>query len=326
MRIRLHVSLAAAIFGCFATVLFAEPAKLYWTEEGFVGIKRSNLDGSQVENVLATGENVAYLTASFSLEKLFYAVGSPTPQLWSADLNGQNRQLLATFDDANYVRGMAFDPATQRLYWTSSHGYAAGNGKVHSANVDGSDVQQVLALSDNYPYGMAVDADSGRMFWANTLAASLERASLDGTAREVIDSGATSATSQLAIDSVAQRLYWNDPENNRIRWSNYDGSQAADIVALSSAFTAYDSGIAVHHPSGSLFWSDTSTDRIYRARLDGSDPMIIIGSGLSNPGSMIVVGVPEPRSGLLMLAGLLLAVAAGWVRRSAVTHHAAAPR
>jgi hypothetical protein len=203
---------------------------------------------------------------------------------------------------------MAFDRATQKLYWTSSHGYAAGNGKVRSANFDGSDVQQVLALSDKYPYGMAVDARSGQMFWANTLAASLERANLDGASRQVIGSGASSGTSQLAIDPVAQKLYWNDPEHNRIRWSNYDGSQAADIVTLSSAFTAYDSGVAVHHHSGFLFWSDTSTDRIYRARLDGSHPMMIIGNGLSNPGSMIVVGVPEPRSGLLMFFGAMLAI------------------
>jgi hypothetical protein len=64
----------------------------------------------------------------------------------------------------------------------------------------------------------------------------------------------------------------------------------------------------VHHHSGFLFWSDTSTDRIYRARLDGSHPMMIIGNGLSNPGSMIVVGVPEPRTGLLMFFGAMLAI------------------
>src|SRR5689334_7669840 len=82
--------------------------KLYWTDPNLHKIMRSNLDGTTVEPIIATNEDLAYITASDSLGKIFFTIRSPTPQLWSADFLGQNRQLLATFDSANYTRGLAF--------------------------------------------------------------------------------------------------------------------------------------------------------------------------------------------------------------------------
>jgi len=289
----------AAVLSCASSSAVAA-AKLYWAEEAG-SIKRSNLDGSEVETVIFTGEDFAYLTASRSSKKLYYAIGSPTPQLWSADLDGENRELLATFDDANYVRGLGFEQDSQKLYWTSFHGYRAGNGKVRSANADGSNVHNVLTLSDGYPYGMAIDHASNQMFWANTEQNTLERAKLDGTGRQVIGTG-VSLTTQLAVDPAANKLYWIDVEDVKIHWSNYDGSESAVIASTGSRFTyAYDSGIAVDHASGSLFWSDTSTDQIYRSDLDGSNATVIISGGLHNPGSMVVVNNPEPSCGLVLL-------------------------
>ena len=292
------VVVTAVVLSCAAPSAVAA-SKLYWTDEG--SIKRANLDGSEVETVISTGEDFAYLTASRAEKKLYYAIGSPTPQLWSADLDGGNRELLATLDTANYVRGMAFEQDSRKLYWTSFHGYQAGNGKVRSANADGSDVRDVLTLSDGYPYGMAIDHAANVMFWANTDQNTLERAKLDGTGRQVIGTG-VSLTTQLAVDPAANKLYWIDVEDVKIHWSNYDGSESAVIASTGSRFTyAYDSGIAVDHASGSLFWSDTSTDQIYRSDLDGSNATVIISGGLHNPGSMVVVNNPEPSCGLVLL-------------------------
>jgi sugar lactone lactonase YvrE len=296
MRVRhtpvLALVVTAILLSCASARAGDAPhQKLYWTEEG--AVKRSNLDGSGVEAVVQTGENIVYLAASQSANELYYAIGSPTPQLWSADLDGGNRQLLATLDTANYVRGLGFDAPSKTLYWTSFHGYQAGNGKIRSAGADGSNLQDVLALSDGYPYGMAIDPAPGLMFWANTEQNTLERAKLDGSDRQVIGSG-VSMTTQLAIDPAANKLYWTDVDDLRIHWSNYDGSDSAVIASPGSPYPAYDSGIAVDHASGFLFWSDTSTDSIYRANLDGSDAAVLIAGGLDNPGSLVVIHNPEP--------------------------------
>jgi sugar lactone lactonase YvrE len=300
--------------------------KLYWTEEyhtegGANGlpvevpgkINRSNLDGSDVETVVAANEDIVYLTASQSARKLYYAIGSPTPQLWSADFDGQNRQLLATFDSANYVRGMAFEQDSKKLYWTSFHGYQAGNGKIRCASADGSNVHDVLSLTDGYPYGLAIDHAANLMFWANTEQNTLERAKLDGSDRQVIGSGVVSLSTQLAVDAAANKLYWTDPDGLRIHWSNYDGSESAVISEDGSRYPAYDSGIAVDHPSRSLFWTDTASDQIFRANLDGSDARVIYNGGLSNPGSLVVVSNPEPSVGCVFLS--VLGASAAMARR-----------
>jgi low density lipoprotein-related protein 2 len=327
----MRVKYAAASALVIGSVLACAPSsavgavqKLYWTEEGHTErasdgsrveipgkINRSNVDGSDVETVIAANENFVYLTASQSGHKLYYAIGSPTPQLWSADFDGGSRQLLATLDTANYVRGMAFEQDSKKLYWTSFHGYQAGNGKIRSANADGSNVHDVLSLSDGYPFGMAVDHASNLMFWANTEQNTLERAKLDGSERQVIGSGVVSLTTQLAVDPAANKLYWTDVDDLKIHWSNYDGSESAVISAPGSRFPSYDSGIAVDHASGSLFWSDTASDQIFRANLDGSDARVIVTGGLSNPGSMVIVANPEPSVGWvfcsLLTAGATLA-------------------
>jgi sugar lactone lactonase YvrE len=301
------VLVTVAVLSCAAPGARAAAEKLYWTDEGT--IKRANLDGSEVETVISTrtkdnpaGDDFAYLAASQASRTLYYAIGSPTPQLWSTDFLGGDRQLLATLDTANYVRGMAFDQASKQLYWTSFHGYQAGNGKVRAADADGSNVRDVASLTDGYPYGMAIDHAAGLMFWANTEQNTLERAKLDGSDRQVIGTGVVSMTTQLAVDPAANKLYWTDVDNLKIHWSNYDGGESAVISALGSRYAAYDSGITVDHSSHSLFWSDTSTDEIFRADLDGSNARAIISEGLNNPGSMVVVNNPEPSVGLVFLS------------------------
>ena len=291
-KLRLASEFRCGFFGLTVNVdpgeVFAETIqKLYWVEE--IGeIKRSNLDGSQVETVLAAS-GVTYLAADQTLGKLFYAIGSPTPQLWSADFNGDNRRLLATLDTANYVRGLDFDAYSQTLFWTSSNGYVAGNGKIRSADADGSNLRDVLTFTEPYPYGMAIDSAIGKMFWSNTIDRTIEQANLDGSSRHVPVTDTKVYAAEMTLDPVSQKLYWF--ADNDILWSNYDGTEMASIGSV----TGYtDFGLTVDHSSGFLFWTDTREDAIFRANLDGSDATAIVTDGLSNPGSMIVLAMPEP--------------------------------
>ena len=195
----------------------AAQTKLYWTDPNLGIIKRCNLDGSTVETVLNTGEDIAYLTAANSLGRIYYSIGSPVPQLWSADFAGQNRRLLDTFDTANYTRALAFNPADSKLYWSSSHGYVAGNGKIRSANNNGLNVTDILTLSERYPYGLAIDPTAGKMYWIDTVDEKrIERANLDGTARETVINGSVGFTGQITLDPIGQKLYWVDSEHGLV--------------------------------------------------------------------------------------------------------------
>lgn len=306
-------------FGFFLMILLAvfiqsrtvdgQVNKLYWTDSNLQQINRSNLDGTQVETIIAFNEDYSYITASSSLQKIFYAIGSAVPQIWSANFDGSNRQLLATFDTANYVRGLSFDANSQKLYWTSSHGTQSGNGKVRSMNANGTGLQTILNVADNFPYGMAVDPTVGKLFWANTAHDQLSKANLNGSSVQTFASGKVGDSSQLTIDTVSQRLYWNDISTESIYQSNYDGTGLSAIGTISRA--AYDSGIAVDHNSGYLFWGDTQIDVIYRSDLDGGNRTTILSTGLSYPQSFVVVSVPEPSTlgiCILLLFGIAFVI------------------
>ena len=70
-----NFSIALAFTLCFASVLLAQPNKLYWSDAGTSLIQRSNLNGSTVEDVLMTDSPVAL---AFDLEngKMYWSIAA----------------------------------------------------------------------------------------------------------------------------------------------------------------------------------------------------------------------------------------------------------
>ena len=107
-----------------------------------------------------------------------YAIGDPVPMLYRCTPDGASQELLLTLDTHNYVRGLALDPVGGKIYWSSSDGYVAGNGKIRRANLDGTGVED-LVTGMIYPYGIALDMATGKMFWIRQEVNSIWRANLD---------------------------------------------------------------------------------------------------------------------------------------------------
>jgi hypothetical protein len=276
--------------------------KLYWTDINLHAIKRSNVDGSNVETIVSVVQDYAYISASQTQNKIYYTIGSPTPQLWSADFSGTNQQLLATFDSANYTRGLAVNDTNSKVYWSSFDGYSSLNGKIRSANLNGSGVSDLISLGTTLPYGTAIDTAHGKLFWIDTASPQqIETANLNGTGRQTIVSG-SAGTAQITYDPVSNKIYWVDGQHGFVYRANVDGSNLSQIGTLSPNGEA---GIAVDGALGKVFWSDTFLDKIYSANLDGTGKTAIVSSGLDAPFSLTLVNVPEPPAVLLAVAAAL---------------------
>lgn len=180
-----------------------------------------------------------------------------------------------------------------KIYWSSSDGYVAGNGKIRRANLDGSGVED-LVVGMIYPYGMAIDMATGKMFWIRQEQNSIWRANLDGSnAESLIPLGPSSYAFCLAVDTANARLYWTDPGNSMIGSANLDGTDAHPIAALDPS--SLDAGITVdggpqgqwrsiggrplfttgsddttNSGSAALFWADTINHQVYASALDGT--------------------------------------------------------
>ncbi|MEO2018100.1 MAG: Ig-like domain-containing protein, partial [Fuerstiella sp.] len=119
-------------------------SKLYYTDDvSYEGIRRVNLDGSNVENVVnITGYySVAkHLALDVDAGVVYFTVdidtGNEDGKIWRADLDGGNQQVIA---DVNAF-DIEIDQAGGKLYWTSKT-------HIQRANLDGSGIEDLVELS-----------------------------------------------------------------------------------------------------------------------------------------------------------------------------------
>jgi hypothetical protein len=184
---------------------------------------------------------------------------------------------------------------------------ASGGGRLFSINPDGSD-KTFLVTGCPVPDGVAVDVQSGHIYWTNMGVpsandGSIERVNLDGSNRTtIVPSGGTYTPKQLHLDAGNRKLYWSDREGMRVMRCNLDGSKVETLVQTGHGgedrrdATNWCVGVAVDHAGGHLYWtqkgpSDAGLGRILRAGID-----LPTGESATNRSDIEVVfkDLPEP--------------------------------
>ena len=214
----------------------------------------------------------------------------------------------------------AIDVANDKLYWTEQTSNRTG--KIHRANLDGTNAQLVKNLT-SVPYDIALDAAGGKIYLTNSWG-KIQCLNVDGShfqadlitgldaprglALDVSEGGVywTEMTGHIRranlggsnIQTVAKKrgmigsiivvgsyLYWTEKiseELGKISRANLDGSNVEDIITLSSVPV----GIAVDVAGNKLYWTETR-GHIQRANLDGANVEDIV-TGLVAPGQLIL--------------------------------------
>jgi len=126
-------------------------------------------------------------------------------------------------------------------------------------------------------YGIALDTDSEKIYWADSSSGDIKRSDFDGSNIETIHTGLGSLRG-IAIDANGGKLYWVDFTGFIYR-SNIDGSNIETIISGLS----FPRCLALDIDAGKLYYGGNGG--IKRSNLDGSDieDIIIIGTvgGLS---------------------------------------------
>jgi hypothetical protein len=175
-------------------------------------------------------------------------------------------------------------------------------------NPDGSD-RKVIVTECRYPDGIAVDVESGHIYWTNMGVpnlndGSIERADLDGRNREtIIPQGGTFTPKQLKLDKENGKLYWCDREGMRVMRANLDGSKIETLVDSSHGdprpgpdLTKWCVGIAVDAGRGQIYWTQKGPDKGGLGRLFRANIEIPKGEHAANRTDIEVLfdGLPEP--------------------------------
>ena len=152
-------------------------------------------------------------------------------------------------------------PIDVSMYWTDTR-----TDKVQRANLDGTNIQDLVNTGLSHPSGIAVDVADRKVYWTDTGTDKIQRANLDGTNIQDLVTGVRTPT-EMDLDVAAGKMYWSDSATNKIQRANLDGTNVEDIVTdLAGAWVP-----ALDVSGGKIYWSDANTDKIQRANLDGTN-------------------------------------------------------
>ncbi|XP_011297971.1 low-density lipoprotein receptor-related protein 6 [Fopius arisanus] len=151
--------------------------------------------------------------------------------------------------------GLAVDWISQNLYWSDT-----GTRRIEVIRLEGSS-RKVLIWQDLVePRCLTLDPGRGHMYWSEWgKSGSIERAGLDGSARQVMISN-IGKTHGLTIDHSANKLYWADLFTPAIDSFDLKTSKRRAVIKQD---IVYPFGITQYLDY--IYWTDWNTGDIERA-------------------------------------------------------------
>ncbi|RHZ62477.1 uncharacterized protein CDV56_108759 [Aspergillus thermomutatus] len=106
-------------------------------------------------------------------------------QILQVSTDGHVQRVLATAQ--SLPDGLAVDPASKRMFWTNMGVPGKDDGAVYSANLDGTDIQTVIAPGVvNTPKQLTLDTKSKKVYFCDREGLRVVRCNYDGSGFEVI--------------------------------------------------------------------------------------------------------------------------------------------
>ena len=296
----LDLVLVAQHFG--ETIPEPEPIAqyIYWTEWGSGKIRRANLDGSNVVDIVDTGYFPVGIAIDLSGGKLYWtdktsnnhSDPNATNRVARANLDGTNIEVL--FSESNTADSIftyfqiVLDSTEGKIYWSKAIATPVEEGAILRADLDGSNVEEIITglgrpadVRFVGPRGLTLDLSIGKLYWGHCGTGKIQRANLDGSNVEDIITGQV-CVQDVEFDVSGETIYWADYGEvygkGSIHRANLDGSNAEELASgYSNPHT-----IVFDSFTNKIYWTSHGDGSIYRANHDGSNIERII-SGLGRP-------------------------------------------
>lgn len=182
--------------------------KIYWTDTNEFAIRRSNLDGSEVEDLITRG---LIFPSAIALDvprgKMYWGEQSEkSGAIWRANLDGSNPELVV---NTAFHRGLAVDSVNGKIYWSTSITFSYG--ELWRANLDGSGAEGIVSSQQAFfkPAAVAVDPAAGKVYWTDYTIDVVRRANVDGSGMETIYAvGGNFNPRGITVDHDGGKIYW----------------------------------------------------------------------------------------------------------------------
>ncbi|KAJ5742767.1 uncharacterized protein N7511_011168 [Penicillium nucicola] len=174
------------------------------------------------------------------------------------------------------------------------------SGQILKVTANG-ELRETILKGQALPDGLAIDSTCNRMFWTcmgvpGKSDGAVYSSNLDGSdIKTLVAPGVVNTPKQLALDSVAQKIYFCDREGCRVYRCGFDGSNLEVLVDnVANDLTSEEIvlnwcvGIAVSPSLGKFYWTQKGPSKGGKGRIFCAD--------ITRPKSVqcILGGLPEP--------------------------------
>ncbi|CAI7669777.1 unnamed protein product [Penicillium pancosmium] len=174
------------------------------------------------------------------------------------------------------------------------------------------DRKQMKTLVENQslPDGVAVDPHTGKVFWTNMGIPGKNDGNLvsfdrqENIKKELLPKGSINTPKQLALDTVANKIYFCDREGLAVYRCNFDGSQLEKIVQAGNPNNPKEAadarnwcvGITVAPKLGKFYWTQKGPSKSGQGRIFCANILLPEDQSLDSRTDVecIVDGLPEP--------------------------------
>ncbi len=282
--------------------------KVYWTDRGQLTLVKSNLDGTEKQNLQSNLSNPQGLTLDNNGNIYFIddtkiikttitggnqsvilsGLSNPTDitffndKLYWGDRNenvievmnidGSNRSVLLS--DAINPYDVEIDPLNEVIYWLQRTGGIPGSG-VFKAALDGSNRGVVI---EEFALGIFVDGASSNLYWSNSTSNTIFKTDLNNVSNtEALINDDLPFPKSISIDKANDKIYFTDSRYGGFLYeANLSDGESVTTIGESSVYRP--DAIEIDTVNNVLYWinlkssfnSDTKAN-IMRSDLNGNN-------------------------------------------------------
>ena len=237
--------------------------KLYWADRTTNKISRSDIDGSNVEDL--------------------YTFPSDRPFTLALDVAAGD--LYFASPDSDTINRAKMDGSAAPVVIYDANDASAAPNNTNSGNPGIRDVR-----------GIALDVAAGMIYWTDrgTGADRVVRGTMDGTmVPQLLYTQGSGSAQMVALDIDAGMLYWTNSGRSQIERGKMDGSGSRESIYTNSSGSGGSVvGLVVDAPNGDLYWTSVTSDDIRRGKLEGANAVdgtpVVVRSGLANPWALAI--------------------------------------
>ena len=244
--------------------------KLYWVDFATASIRRSNLDGSNIEIILESGISEVWNLAIHEPSGRLYWGDVSLALIKTCKLDGSDLQTLPITGALAAPRDIGIDTTNDKIYWLDN-----SSDRIARCDLDGSNREDVLYGYNTSSYALEVDSVNGMIYSADQSYDNVFRFPTtmpSGFAYntrfdvETIISPTVTWPIGCRIDPSGNKFYWIDYYDRTISRCDLDGSNIEKVVSHGAGKALYRIDLDVVNRK--IYWTDGTFGMIQKCNMD----------------------------------------------------------